>query len=214
MANPRRLISIETLKQGESLWKQAHEDQAFANYLMRAATESATIKHWQDKADASARAWADWALLYAGDIMIALKAFAALEEILDHTWITELVWWNTPGAWGSWGLKTDTDQVGEGEGEWEGTELHEVLCAAAADFAGADEFDEDSSGSEVRDGVTGSLPAPKGERAQGQSTGAIPAKPVCAPNDPKSPTTPRPQALCDICGHSGMLSCTHGGETK
>lgn len=120
--SPRRLIDIEVLKQGEALLKEYRRIQRNDPF----------------GADQAQQAWMDWAALYAGDIMNGLKGFAALEEILDHTWITNLTWWGTPGAWG---LETDVDQVGESEGEWNGTELYEVLCAAAADFAAADEFD-------------------------------------------------------------------------
>lgn len=124
MASPKRLIDIEVLKQGAALLERFREAQK--RYDMRGA-------------DAAQTAWGIWAADYAGDIMEALTAYAALESILDHTHITELIWWTDPGVWG---LRTDTDQTGEEEGNWTDPTLTGVLRAAAADFAAADEADE------------------------------------------------------------------------
>lgn len=124
----RRLIDVDVLKQGVVLLDECR----------RLSKRNGT---WDDamKADEARRMWADWAALYAGDIMEALTAYAALEEILDHTHITELIWWTDPGVWG---LRTDTDQTGEEEGNWTDPTLTGVLCAAAADFAAADELED------------------------------------------------------------------------
>lgn len=124
----RRLIDIDVLKQGAALLEK-----------FRAAQKRNGT--WDDamKADEARRMWADWAALYAGDIMEALTAYAALEEILDHTHITELIWWTDPGVWG---LRTDTDQTGEDEGNWTDPTLTGVLRAAAADFDEADELED------------------------------------------------------------------------
>lgn len=118
------MIDVDVLKQGAALLEQ-----------FRAAQK----RHDMRGADVAQAAWGIWAADYAGDIMEALTAYAALEEILDHTHITELIWWTDPGVWG---LLTDTDQTGEDEGNWTDPTLTGVLCAAAADFAAADELED------------------------------------------------------------------------
>lgn len=140
MANPRRLIAIEALKQGAALL----EDYQEAVRLFRPSP--AGVEH--PAVHNAKYLWLEWAALHAGPIMEALTAFAALEEILDHTHITELIWWGDPGTWG---LETDADQTGEVEGQWMGPDLATVLRVAAADFAAADEADEadDDAGTEV-----------------------------------------------------------------
>ncbi len=120
VANPKRLIDVETLKQGAA--------------LLEKKVGAPVQEEWANRLE-----WQRWANRHAIEIMEALTAFAALEAILDHTHITELIWWGDPGVWG---LRTDTDQTGEGEGNWTDPTLTGVLRAAAADFAWADELED------------------------------------------------------------------------
>lgn len=116
----RRLIDVDVLKQGAALLEKK---------------DGASVQdEWANRME-----WQRWANRNATAIMEALTAYAALEEILDHTHITELIWWTDPGVWG---LRTDTDQTGEEEGNWTDPTLTGVLRAAAADFAAADELED------------------------------------------------------------------------
>lgn len=177
MASPRRLLDVEVLKQGAALLQQFRDAQK---------------RHDMRGADAAQTAWGIWAADYAGDIMEALTAFAALEEILYHTHITEIIWWSDPGTWG---LKTDADQTGEEEGEWQDADLATVLREAAAGFVAADEFDEDRGENEVRNGAAGTDPEPKGEQSLIGANSDI-----ALPNDSESLSSPRTKDANDKQG--------------
>lgn len=65
-------------------------------------------------------------------ILDSLTAFAALEEILNHTNITKLAQCGNPRLWH---LCTDNDLMGGEESNWTDPTLVGVLRAAAADLA-------------------------------------------------------------------------------
>lgn len=126
---PRRLIDVKTLMEGSSM---RDEYLTTIRRVSRRELDSCLITKTQKR-------WAEWATLNADWIMEALTAYAALEEIVDRTWVTELVWMGDPGRWE---LRTDTDQTGEEEGHWVGEDLHTVLRAAASDITAADEMED------------------------------------------------------------------------
>lgn len=136
----RRLIDVETLKQGAALLEEHRAaERGFSEIRRNPFATSGEFARAVNTTNTAREAWLNWAAMHAGPIMDALTAYAALEEILDHTHITELIWWTDPGVWG---LRTDADQTGEDEGNWTDPTLTGVLRAAAADFAAADELED------------------------------------------------------------------------
>lgn len=147
MGNPQRLIHAEMLKSGAAFFEKMNAANAKCKASkVRFDEKGLPVIDGLDEAVEASELFGQWAVNYADWIMEALTAFAALEEILDRTHITELIWWGDPGVWG---LRTDADRTGEEEGNWTDPTLAGVLCAAADDLAALDKEERDHEEWEV-----------------------------------------------------------------
>lgn len=144
---PNNLLDLDEVKHGQRLYARYRELSRAAEALEKAAdsTPNQRIAAWSAAEVALHSTWSEWADMHAGAIMDALKAYAALEYILNRTGIEDLRYWGTPGCFSmeasdfpDWQYEDDSHE----DAQWETGTLHELLCEVAADFAKDEEPEE------------------------------------------------------------------------
>lgn len=137
---PSNLLDLDEVKHGQRLYDRYRALCEAAEGVDRRhdGTSEERIAAWTTADDVLTKEWAEWAHMHAGAIMDALRAYAALEYILDRTGIDDLRYWGTPGCFSleasdfpDWQYQEDSPE----EPKWDAGTLHELLCEVAADFA-------------------------------------------------------------------------------